>query len=64
MNSFSFYKFIHSLPLMKQLRIIQKTELTRKPKVNSSRKNAYFEKRLKNCLANKTFYGFDALVQN
>ena len=48
MNKISLYKFIHSLPLMKHLRIIQKTELTKKPKISSSRKSAYFEKRLKN----------------
>ena len=33
---------------MKHLRIVQKTELTKKTKISSfSRKNAYFEKRLK-----------------
>ena len=32
---------------MSHLWIVQKTELTKKPKFISSRKNAYFEKRLK-----------------
>ena len=32
---------------MSHLWIVQKTELTKKPKFTSSRKNAYFEKRLK-----------------
>ena len=33
---------------MSHLWIVQKTELTKKPKFTSSRKNAYFEKRIKN----------------
>ena len=50
---------------MSHLWIVQKTKLTQKPKFISSRKNAYFEKKgSKICLAKKTFYGLDALVQN
>ena len=48
MNKISLYKVIHNFQLMSQLWIVQKTELTKKPKFTSSRKNAYFEKRLTN----------------
>ena len=64
MNKISLFKVIHNLQLMSHLWIVQKTELTKKPNLYSCRKKAYFEKRLKICLANKTFYGLDALVQN
>ena len=48
MNKISLYKIIHSLQLMSHLWIVQKSELSKKPKFTSSRKNAYFEKRLTN----------------
>ena len=48
MNKISLYKVIHNLQLMSHLWIVQKTELTKKPKFTSSRKNAYIEKRLTN----------------
>ena len=64
MNKISRYKVIHNLQLMSHLWIVQKTELTKKPKLFSSRKKSYFEKRLKICLANKTFCDLDALVKN
>ena len=48
MNKISLYKVIHNLQLMSHLWIVQKTELTKKPKFSSSRKNVYFEKGLKN----------------
>ena len=48
MNNISLHKVIYNLQLMSHLWIVQKTELTKKPKFTSSRKNAYFEKRLKN----------------
>ena len=64
-NKISLYKVIHNLQLMSHLWIVQKTELTKKPKICSSRKKCLFWKSgSKICLANKVFYGFDALVQN
>ena len=48
MNKISLYEVIHNLQLMSHLWIVQKTELTKKPKFTSSRKKAYFEKRLTN----------------
>ena len=47
MNKISLYKVIHNLHFMSHLWIVQKTELLKQPKF-TSRKNAYFEKRLKN----------------
>ena len=47
-NKIRLHKVIHNLQLMSHLWIVQKTELSLKPKITSSRKNAYFEKRLKN----------------
>ena len=64
MNKISLYKVIHNLQLLSHLWIVQKTGLTKKPKLYPSRKKAFFEKWLKICLANKTFYDLDALVQN
>ena len=64
MNKLSLYQVIHNLHFMSHLWIVQETEFTKKSNLFSSRKKAYFEKRLKICLANKTFYGLDALVQN
>ena len=48
MKKISLHKVIHNLQLLSHFWIVQKTELTKKPKFTSSRKNAYFEKRLTN----------------
>ena len=42
MNKISFYKVIHNLQFMSHLWIVQKTEIKKKPKFTSSRKNACF----------------------
>ena len=64
MNKITLYKVIHNLQLMSHLWIVQKTELTTKPKLNSSWKKLILKNGSKTCLANKTFYGLDAIVQN
>ena len=64
MKKFNLFKVIHNLQLMSKLRLVQRTEKTKKPNIRSLRKNAYFGKGAKFYLANKTFYGLDALVQN
>ena len=43
MNKISLYKFIHNLQLMIHLWIVQKTELTKKPKLYSSRKKLFLK---------------------
>ena len=44
MNKISLYKVIHNLQLMSHLWIVQKTELTKKPKLYSSRKKLILKK--------------------
>ena len=60
---------IENFKQQKNIFVDKKTELTKKPKISSSTKNAYFEKQLKKLPHKQDFLrswctGLDALVQN
>ena len=64
MKDFSLYKVYPHFATNESFKDSSKTDITKKPKISSSRKNAYFQKCSKICLANKKFYDLGALVQN